>query len=314
MRHPAPGRGPLSLETLEAALRFARKWCWHVYLSCAGEPLLHPRFVEAMELAAKLLPGTDITLATNGYLLDRERSKAICRAGVSSVIVSVDTVDAARYASLTGGRSPDALGRVQRNVASLVKTREQRTYPKVVINAVIMRSTLAGLSDVVEWAAEVGADGVRLLWLLPTNEEFTQKQVLVPDGQTVAAVEKLQRAAKAKGLYFDVPDLGGIRKHLAVLAGAKQYRNTMDYLCFNARKFTRMLSGNVCRAAGFTFLVSRDGLVTMCPEEKLVLGSVSELADTDVHRTVAESIRHNPPECRQCRYFTPRLSKGTRKT
>lgn len=66
-----------------------------------GEPLVRRGLTELIsELYA--LPGVEeVTLTTNGVLL-AEKLPALCKAGVSKINISLDTLDRRRYAELTG--------------------------------------------------------------------------------------------------------------------------------------------------------------------------------------------------------------------
>jgi cyclic pyranopterin phosphate synthase len=65
-----------------------------------GEPLLRPGLATIVAAAAALHPRPDLSLTTNGIGLDR-RAPALAAAGLDRVNVSLDTLDAARFATLT---------------------------------------------------------------------------------------------------------------------------------------------------------------------------------------------------------------------
>ena len=64
-----------------------------------GEPLLREDLFEITCRAAKHM---DVTLTTNGWLLDRGMAFRAASSGVSSIIVSLDSVDARRHDNLRG--------------------------------------------------------------------------------------------------------------------------------------------------------------------------------------------------------------------
>jgi cyclic pyranopterin phosphate synthase len=74
-----------------------------------GEPLLVKRLAEIIAATAALRPRPEITLTTNGVGLAR-RAAELARAGLDRVNVSLDSVDAARFAAITRrDRLPDVL-------------------------------------------------------------------------------------------------------------------------------------------------------------------------------------------------------------
>jgi cyclic pyranopterin phosphate synthase len=74
-----------------------------------GEPLLVKRLEEIVAATARLRPRPEIALTTNGVGLAR-RAAGLARAGLDRVNVSLDSVDAARFAAITRrNRLPDVL-------------------------------------------------------------------------------------------------------------------------------------------------------------------------------------------------------------
>jgi cyclic pyranopterin phosphate synthase len=74
-----------------------------------GEPLLAKRLEEVVAATAQLRPRPEIALTTNGVGLAR-RAEALAAAGLDRVNVSLDSVDAARFAAITRrDRLPDVL-------------------------------------------------------------------------------------------------------------------------------------------------------------------------------------------------------------
>jgi cyclic pyranopterin phosphate synthase len=108
-----------------------------------GEPLLH-RGLEQLIAAVRPLPLVEIALTTNGVLLTAERARALRRAGLDRLTVSLDGTDAgsvARMGGLAGGEPAGAavLGKV---LAALRHAQEAGFDPGrglLKLNAVIAR-------------------------------------------------------------------------------------------------------------------------------------------------------------------------------
>src|ERR1700761_939069 len=105
-----------------------------------GEPLLARHLEKVIAAAANLRPRPEISLTTNGVGL-AQRAAALAAAGLDRVNVSMDTVDRARFASIT---RRDRLTDV---VAGLAAAKEAGLRP-VKVNAVL--DPVTGREDVVE--------------------------------------------------------------------------------------------------------------------------------------------------------------------
>jgi cyclic pyranopterin phosphate synthase len=98
-----------------------------------GEPLLVKRLEQIVAATAQLQPRPEIALTTNGVGLAR-RAAALAEAGLDRVNVSLDSVDAARFAAITRrNRLPDVL-------AGLSAARAAGLKP-VKVNAVLDAAT-----------------------------------------------------------------------------------------------------------------------------------------------------------------------------
>ena len=104
-----------------------------------GEPLMARHLEEVVAATAALSPRPEITLTTNGIGLDK-RAADLKKAGLDRINVSLDTVDAARFAHITRrDRLPDVL-------AGLAAAKAAGMDP-VKVNAVL--DPLTGLDDAV---------------------------------------------------------------------------------------------------------------------------------------------------------------------
>jgi cyclic pyranopterin phosphate synthase len=111
--HPGPAESSLPAESLVSlcetfcAVAPIRK----IRLS-GGEPLLRPDLLDLVAALAKLPTKPEITLTTNGVLLE-DMAAGLAAAGLSRLNVHVDTADAAAYA---GSTAVPALSRVLRGL------------------------------------------------------------------------------------------------------------------------------------------------------------------------------------------------------
>lgn len=104
-----------------------------------GEPLVARRLEDVIAATAALRPRPEITLTTNGIGLDK-RAQKLVQAGLDRINVSLDTVDAARFARITRrDRLPDVLAGLQAAKAAGLNP--------VKVNAVL--DPVTGLDDAV---------------------------------------------------------------------------------------------------------------------------------------------------------------------
>lgn len=119
-----------------------------------GEPLTRRDVIQLFRQLPSLTNLRDIGLSTNGTLLTREvepgltMAQAVRACGFRSVNISLDTLDRAEYASVTGrDLLPAALAGIDAALAA--------GFPQVKINCVLMRGrNQTGLTGLVEFAAE----------------------------------------------------------------------------------------------------------------------------------------------------------------
>lgn len=125
-----------------------------------GEPLLRHDIVEIVERIGRL-PGTrSLGVSTNGTRL-AGLADQLRRAGVNSLNISLDALDAAVYSRITGGRLADVLGGIDAAVAADFET--------IKLNCVLLR----GINEdeflpIVRFAAERNLP-IRFIELMPLS-------------------------------------------------------------------------------------------------------------------------------------------------
>jgi cyclic pyranopterin phosphate synthase len=136
-----PGDDLLTADELSRLLRIAvtRLGITSVRFT-GGEPLVARHLEDAVARTAALRPRPEITLTTNGIGLDK-RATALRRAGLDRINVSLDTVDAARFARIT---RRDRLA----DVLAGLRAAKAAGLDPVKVNAVLDPDT--GLDDAVE--------------------------------------------------------------------------------------------------------------------------------------------------------------------
>ncbi|WP_443598302.1 GTP 3',8-cyclase MoaA [Agathobacter sp.] len=126
-----------------------------------GEPLLHPQLDEMVSQIKKLPGVSSVSLTTNAVLL-AQRTKRLKEAGIDSINVSLDTIDASEYECIT---QKPLLKEVENGIDAAIEC-----GIRVKINAVLTQQT-----DVValtRYAEKKGAD-IRFIEMMPVGEGHT---------------------------------------------------------------------------------------------------------------------------------------------
>jgi cyclic pyranopterin phosphate synthase len=136
-----------------------------------GEPLMRADLAEIVARSSEVAGDASISLTTNGIGLDKRVAELVV-AGLTRINISLDTVDRDHYARLTRrDRLPAVFAGIEAaKLAGLTPLK---------INAVLMRDTLAGAADLLEWAI---ANGVRLRFIeqmpLDADEQWARDNMV----------------------------------------------------------------------------------------------------------------------------------------
>lgn len=126
-----------------------------------GEPLIRSDLTDMVRELRLALPDATLALTTNGVALAR-RAEELRNAGLDALNVSIDTVDATRFESLTGG------GRLSSVLDGLEAARDAG-FDRLKLNAVLLETTNGDqLSDLVRLASRLGAE-LRFIELMPNG-------------------------------------------------------------------------------------------------------------------------------------------------
>lgn len=188
-----------------------------------GEPLLSPHLVDMVAHAAGR--GVEVGFNTNGTLLTRPVAARLVGAGLGWLHVSLDGATAAAYEEVRHGTDlrPHAgqFERVVGNLRGLVKLRGERRLPRIQLVFVAMRRNVRELPALVELAADVGVDSVRVQNLshdfgdtgshvayAPMREYVDQEAIFGEDADDAAALfDEAERRAEALAIDLRLPRL-----------------------------------------------------------------------------------------------------------
>ena len=168
---PAEGLPAIPRENLLTAVEIARlvgiavrDLGVHDIRFTGGEPLMRSDLAEIVGLSSAVAHGASISMTTNGIGLDK-RIDELAEAGLTRVNISLDTVDRDHFARLTRRDRLPA-------VFAGIEAAKRAGMTPLKINAVLMRDTLAGAADLLEWSL---ANDVRLRFIeqMPLDADET---------------------------------------------------------------------------------------------------------------------------------------------
>jgi molybdenum cofactor biosynthesis enzyme MoaA len=136
-----------------------------------GEPLMSPAFWEILE-SIDPESQTEISINSNGTLLNAERIERLLRSPLSWISISLDAARPETYRRVRGGDFQLVMSRV-RDLIRARDTRPRRNRLAVYINMTLMRENIEEFPEFVDLAADVGADGVQVCQLLWHEEHRT---------------------------------------------------------------------------------------------------------------------------------------------
>ena len=162
-------QGMMSRDTFQAILQGLKAFpnLKRVLIGGFGEPLMHPHIVEMVRQIHDL--GLGVTMTTNGLLLERKLAEPLLRAGLDTLIVSIDSMHVQAYQQ-AGLMTDQVLGNLQ-GLYDLIRDCGFR-LPALGFEYVVTRSNLAELYKLPALAKHLGATFIIVTNLLPHTREL----------------------------------------------------------------------------------------------------------------------------------------------
>jgi cyclic pyranopterin phosphate synthase len=171
-----------------------------------GEPLVRREFPRLVEMLARVRGVEDLSLTTNGYLLERD-ADALVDAGITRVNVSIDSLQKDRFFQIT---RRDSLPQVLRGLEAIA--RHERIWP-IKVNAVALRGfTEEEAIPFAEFARSTSYQ-VRFIEFMPLDGDHAWSKDQVLSGEEIRAIidqvhplEELPREPHATARVFRFAD------------------------------------------------------------------------------------------------------------
>ena len=139
-----------------------------VVFSGLGEPLTHPHILEMVRRVRNL--GVNVTIGSNGLLLDRGISRDMVELGVDRLVLSLDGVTPETYAGVRGANMSNVLDNIR--CLNEVKRESGSLIPALGIEFVALRSNIAELSDLTGLASRLNAARVLVSNVLAYTDDM----------------------------------------------------------------------------------------------------------------------------------------------
>ncbi len=149
-----------------------------------GEPTVRAELPKLVRMLRELDPDVDISMTTNGFLLDR-LAGPLAEAGLDRVTVSLDSLLRHRFQEMT---RRDALDKVTVGI----RAAEEAGLTPIKLNCVVIAGTNEG--EVVDFARFVRDSGheVRFIEYMPLDaEQRWERAKVVPSAQILEAIDRV---------------------------------------------------------------------------------------------------------------------------
>lgn len=271
--------GDMSMETfMELAPAFSH--LESLVLNGIGEPLLHPRLEDFIRTAKASMPKAGwIGFQSNGSLLTGERARALLRAGLDRICLSLDSVSFETFRRLREGGEVADIEHALRRLTS-AKTVTGISGLEIGIEVVLRRDTFRELPEVLRWAASRGVTFVIATHLLPYDPSHVQQIAYdYNSDQARALYDPWKKKAERKGIeihrYFDIfwpPKWFRTREEQRILDYVRDMMREANHkgIFFHVKNLVDQdenLHGEITRVFNEAKAVSRDtGLILTLPE------------------------------------------------
>ena len=170
-----------------------------------GEPLLRDDILELVSGLSELKDIEDISITTNGILLERYLER-LYRSGISSINISLDSLDGKSYRQITRGGDVE---KVIRAINKAVGIGIKRVKVNVVLSSVLKTEDIEGF---IKWTMEKPLD-IRFIEMMPVMDidsvECSAVSAMEDGEQPMIGMEQILSIMKKAGDYTKLDEKRG---------------------------------------------------------------------------------------------------------
>jgi tungsten cofactor oxidoreducase radical SAM maturase len=133
-----------------------------------GEPFIHPQILEMINLVHQR--DLDVTIISNGLLLDKPILREVVQLGVDRLVISLDGVTPETYAGVRGASLAKVLDNIR--ILNEVKSELGSLFPALGIEFVALKSNIPELDRMSELASKLNATSVLVSNVLAYTDEM----------------------------------------------------------------------------------------------------------------------------------------------
>ncbi|MGC9330226.1 MAG: radical SAM protein, partial [Candidatus Hinthialibacter sp.] len=143
-----------------------------------GEPMIDKNYFDKVRYIASF--GAEVSLSTNGVLMDERRCRELIESGVKSVGISLD---AAREETFAKVRPPGELGKVVENIKRLTRMKKEMGLrrPMLLLSCGIMPHNVDELPEFCDLAAGAGCEQIIMHPVIYMSYDKMQELYTPPD-------------------------------------------------------------------------------------------------------------------------------------
>ncbi|MFB3883204.1 MAG: radical SAM protein [Armatimonadota bacterium] len=202
------GARHMPFERVDSLLReMARMGTEEVWLAGRGEPLVHPRAPQILELIGSL--GMRSIITTNAGRLTEELADRLCDWNLQQLSISIDSGSPETYQQVHGGPPAD-----RARILSLIKrlsTNPRR--PRLLVSMVLSHLNFRELLTLVRDAIDAGATGIVIGGMRPVPFDLTGLSLSEEDwAQVRADLAQASELARAAGVDLAADNIRPVEK------------------------------------------------------------------------------------------------------
>lgn len=307
---PISSKVSIPINEIDTLFQNAEKKCWSLFLSCAGEPLLNPQLEQILNSLSINVKTPDVSMVTNGLLLNQANRKIILDSSIDRIFVSMDSLSPEIYTSWCGVSTTQ----FQKVFDSIEAFAEERLLskkpPHLIVTAIAMKDTLDGLPEIARWLKKIKASAFNIQWLNHMgHEDLKQQQLSLEDPLVLKKVkqvlEEVADILKGSGVLLDYPRTISKEKIWSVFQNSKLWRNRFYYFRDAVSKWTASRRHLPCRFVTNTYYLWPDGHLKGCPADAIetenIFNGISSLEKEIVKVEQFFSKKDNTLDaCRDC--------------
>ena len=185
-----------------------------------GEPMIDRRYFDKVRYITSF--GADVSLSSNGTLLDENRCRELIASGVKAIGISLDAATEQTYALV---RPPGGFPTVIQNIKRLSRMKKElgANLPQLRLSMGIMPPNLQEITQFVDLAAELECTEIIVHPVIYMSRE-KREELHIPPDIIAPRVEQARHRAKELGVNFYYWDLDSMT-YLKSLRYAKQQQD-----------------------------------------------------------------------------------------